>query len=95
MKNLQEGKKVICLSDDFARVWETSGSNYELTRKPKTGEVLTIYEIQGDFLRFRKYDKGNCCNWWHYSKFAPIDQKSIDAEIAKLKEMLVANVCLN
>ena len=95
MKNMQEGKIVICVSDDFTPVWETGDNKQELIRKPTTGEVLTIYEIQGDFLRFKKYDKYNCCNWWHYSKFAPIDQKVINDEIANLKEVLMAAISLN
>jgi hypothetical protein len=54
---------------------------------PQKGETLITDEILGDFLRFRKYDT-DAFNWWHISRFRPIDEIEIKSENYELKECL-------
>lgn len=81
MSNFYEGQKVVCINDNFPckSTTETDKSIVGTHPKvhPEIGETLVIDEILGDWLRFNKYDT-DAYNWWHNSRFKPID----DIEIA-------------
>lgn len=82
---MSDGQKVICISEDFPLIekYSTEGSK-PTSIHPKKGEVLTVDEVLGAFLRFDKYDTPNQCNWWHHTRFAPIDENKIDESVSEL-----------
>lgn len=78
MSNFYEGQKVVCINDKFPVISTTElDKNIVGTQPslhPKVGETLSINEMLGDeWLRFDKYDFESF-NWWHYSRFRPIDE---------------------
>ena len=92
MSNFYEGQKVVCISEIFPvhATTETDKSiiGTQAAFHPKKGETLIIDEILGDFLRFDKYDT-DAFNWWHCSRFRPIDEIQITSQIEELE--VVAN----
>ena len=78
---MNEGQKVVCISDNFP-VKATTKSDKSIvgTRPllhPQIGETLVIDEMLGDeWLRFDKYDNDSF-NWWHYTRFRPLDEFEI------------------
>jgi hypothetical protein len=81
MSKFNEGQKVVCINDNFP-VKATTEANKSIigtipTAHPQKGETLVIDEMLGDeWLRFDKYD-GHSWNWWHSSRFRPLDDFEI------------------
>lgn len=73
-----EGDKVVCVSTDFKWIEKYGGVGEECPT-PFKGEVLTIDEILGEFLRFDKYDTEASLNWWHHTRFAPVTELDLMA----------------
>lgn len=88
MSNFFEGQKVVCISESFpvhaTTEEDKSKIGTQATIHPKKGETLTIDEMLGDFIRFDKYDT-DAFNWWHCSRFRPIDEIQITSQIEELE----------
>jgi len=67
-----EGSKVVCISTAFPRIAKYGGTDLPQPT-PKLHEVLVVDEILGDFLHFVQYDTDKSTNWWHHTRFAPVD----------------------
>ena len=90
-KNMVEGQKVVCISEDFPVIKSTAEDKSDEGRQapshPIKGETLIINEMLWDFLRFDKYDNHNQSdpnygwNWWHNSRFKPLDEIEITSEV--------------
>lgn len=93
MSKFYEGQKVVCISDNFP-VKSTTETDKSIVGTfpaihPKVGETLIIDEMLGDeWLRFDKYDFESF-NWWHYSRFRPIDEIEIKSESHELEGCLL------
>jgi len=83
MSNYFEGQKVVCISENFPVHATTLEDKSDIGKQapvhPIKGETLIIDEMLGDFLRFDKYDTYSF-NWWHSSRFRPIDEIEIKLE---------------
>lgn len=90
MTNFNEGQKVVCISDDFpvkaTTKLDKSIIGTQAPIHPQKGETLIIDEMLGDFLRFNKYDTDSF-NWWHCSRFRPIDEIEITSNIEQLESV--------
>lgn len=89
MNNFSEGQKVICISEDFPIIKKYSPNGIQANKTSKPGEILVIDEILGDFLRFDIYDTNNSFNWWHHTRFAPIDESEIEEQVNELIQELI------
>lgn len=74
---MKEGDEVICISEAFPE-WKTTDEDKSRigtvpANHPKKGEILTIDEVLGEFIRFDKYDIPGSYNWWHHSRFRKIE----------------------
>lgn len=76
-----EGQKFVCISDNFPVVATTDNKSLIGTQPnfhPKKGEILTIDEILGEYLRFIKYDIHEETHpeygfrWWKHTRFEPL-----------------------
>jgi len=90
MSNFFVGQEVVCISESFP-VHTTTEADKSIIGKqalihPKKGENLVIDEMLGDFIRFDKYDT-DACNWWHSSRFCPLDEFAIKTLIKELDEV--------
>ncbi|WP_333862582.1 hypothetical protein [Sphingobacterium sp.] len=65
---MKEGDQVICIDNNFPHIKEFGGTDKKQIT-PKKGDVLTIDETLGDFLRFDLFDSEETFNWWHKSRF--------------------------
>jgi hypothetical protein len=78
MNRFYEGQKVVCINDNFP-VKATTEKDKSIVGThpawhPQKGETLVIDEMMGDeWLRFDKYD-GESWNWWHVTRFRPLDE---------------------
>lgn len=88
INNFSEGEEIVCISDDFPAI-KKYGTATEAKIKPSIGERLIVDEILGDFLRFDRYDTETSFNWWHFSRFAPIDNEKHIAINHKKLELTV------
>lgn len=90
----EEGKKVVCISEDFPVLTTTEIDKSHVGKQapthPKLREVLVVDEILGDFLRFDKYDT-DAFNWWHSSRFKPLDEVSITISITEEDHSLTSS----
>lgn len=90
MKSIREGSSVVCISEDFPWIKKHGGSG-PAKDHPKKGEILIVDEILGEFLRFDKYDTEESFNWWHITRFAPIEE-DFESELEReLEEFLTPN----
>lgn len=101
---MKEGDEVICISEDFP-VWKTTEEDKSIIGTkpnfhPQKGEILTIDETLGEFIKFDKYDNDHV-NWWHHSRFRKVedidDEAAMDAVVhknVKLFKSLLANEIL-
>ena len=75
---MMTGQKVVCVSEDFpvigTSIADKSGVGTHPEIHPRKGEVLTIDETLGDYLRFLRYDMVDEVRWWHSSRFRPLDE---------------------
>lgn len=82
-----EGQRVVCISESFLVAITTETNRSIIGTHPNThpveGEVLTIDEILGLYLRFDKYDN-EAYNWWHHTRFAPVNEMLQDEQIEEL-----------
>lgn len=92
---MKEGDDVICISEAFPE-WKTTDEDKSRigttpAHHPKKGEIITIDEVLGDFIRFDKYDIPESFNWWHHSRFRKVEdadcEESIDAVVHKNVEL--------
>ena len=79
-----EGQKVVCIHDIFPIIATTETDKSIMSKQapihPQKGETLTIDEMLGDeWLRFDKYDT-HSHNWWHCTRFKPLDEFEITFE---------------
>jgi len=65
---MKEGDQVICIDHNFPHIKEFGGTDKKQIT-PKTGDVLTVDETLGEFLRFDLFDSEETYNWWHKSRF--------------------------
>lgn len=88
---MNEGNQVICVSESFPE-WKTTSEDKSRigtipNLHPTKGEILTVDEVLGEFLRFDKYDTDESVNWWHQSRFRLVedidDEASIEAIVHK------------
>lgn len=91
MDKFYKGQKVVCVNDNFPVQATTEldksvvGTRPEL--HPVIGETLIIDEMMGDeWLRFGKYD-GITWNWWHCTRFKPLDDFEITSSNSEIKEI--------
>lgn len=86
MERFYEGQKVVCINDHFPQIRTTLEDKSQIGTlapvHPVKGETLVIDEILGVFLRFDKFDI-DAHNWWHNSKFKPLDEFEIKFETEK------------
>ena len=103
MSNYYEGQKVVCISESFPVHATTEVDKSIIGNQapihPVKGETLVIDEILGDFFRFDKYDSNESFNWWHCTRFRPLDDfiitESVESEmqcVARQKQIQL-NVC--
>lgn len=89
MCNFKVGQKVVCVDSNFPFIPEYGGFDSAI-KKPIKNEVLKIDEILGDFLRFNKYDTIDSFNWWHSSRFRPLDHQFAEDVIEYITELELA-----
>lgn len=91
---MKEGDEVICISEYFP-VWKTTEEDKSIIgthphSHPKKGEILTIDETLGEFLRFEKYDT-HTFNWWHHSRFKKCELDVIEKNVELFHELKYAH----
>lgn len=77
---MKQGDKVICVSENFPR-WKTTdedktGIGLQPKIHPTKGEVLTVDEVLGEFLRFDIYDTDSY-NWWKSNRFRKLNLQEL------------------
>jgi hypothetical protein len=93
--NMKQGDKVICISENFPQ-WKTTdedktGNGSQPKSHPTKGEVLTVDEVLGVFLRFDVYDTDSY-NWWMCNRFRKLDLQELmeqEKETADLYQRLI------
>lgn len=90
MSSFFEGQKVVCISNIFPVKATTEQDKSIIGVQPdfcpQVGETLVIDEMMGDeWLRFNKYDTDASYNWWHTTRFRPLDEFEITASIEESK----------
>lgn len=78
---MEEGTKVICISENFP-LWKTTKEDKteigsHPINHPKKDEVLIVDEVLGDFLRFEAYDTVDEYKWWHKNRFRIVDDLDV------------------
>ena len=81
---MEEGTKVICISENFP-LWKTTKEDKteigsHPINHPKKDEVLIVDEVLGDFLRFEAYDTVDEYKWWHKNRFRIVDDLDVIQE---------------
>jgi len=96
MSNFYEGQKVVCISENFPVHTTTeidkSIIGTQAPTHPIKGETLVIDEMLGDFLRFNKYDTDESFNWWHSTRFKPLDDIEIIFSHNEVSDFVLRNV---
>lgn len=84
MNLFEVGQKVLCISDNFRIVITTGEDKSVIGNKsviaPIKGQIYTIDEILGEYLNFTQFNFPSETMWFHYNRFAPIEEKPINYE---------------
>ena len=74
------GQTVRCIKDCSTVIVHSTNPALKGTvgtyRAPKEGDILTVDEVLGEYLRFDKYDGlgGDGYNWWFHTSFRPLSE---------------------
>ena len=86
------GDLVVCIADSWECTFVKHADKYS---SPKKGEILTIYQTDGEDICFEKHNFGIYVNYFHHAGFAPVqdatDMQFDDEEIQvlQIEEMTV------
>ncbi len=84
MNPFEVGQKVLCVSDDFRVVITTGEDKSVIGNKsivcPIIGQTYIVDEILGEYLNFTQFNFPGETMWFHYKRFAPIEEKPINYE---------------
>lgn len=85
-----QGDRVICINDKNFTIVITTEEDKSIIGKyatsyPKEGDILTVDEVLGEFIRFDKCDNQSF-NWFHekYFTLLPYSNKAVQDKILSL-----------